>query len=102
VSGLQTGRAGGKPEKHPAVLPAAWLASAISHESEKPVLVGTAGQAKLEGRISSRTLNLLLLAALVLAIVFATALGAVRLPLSEVVASLLHPSRAGDAGEIIF
>lgn len=54
------------------------------------------------GRISSRTLNLMLLAALLLMVVVATAVGAVRLPLSEVLSTLLHPSRASEAKEIIF
>jgi iron complex transport system permease protein len=46
--------------------------------------------------------NLILLAALVLTMIVATALGPVRLPVGEVVHTFLHPSRAGDAGAIIF
>jgi len=60
------------------------------------------GQSTLQTRISTRALNLLLFAALLLAIVIATALGAVRLPVSEVVRTLLHPTRATEAAEIIF
>jgi iron complex transport system permease protein len=60
------------------------------------------GQSTLQTRISTRALNLLLFAALLLAIVIATALGAVRLPVSEVVRTLLHPTRATEASEIIF
>ena len=47
-------------------------------------------------------MNLLLLAALLVSVIVATGLGAVHLPLSEVLRAFLHPSRAGDAGEIIF
>jgi len=65
-------------------------------------LAAAGGQSKLDNRISTRTLNLVLLVALALAIVAATGLGAVRLPISEVLRTFLHPSRAGDAGEIIF
>jgi iron complex transport system permease protein len=52
----------------------------------------------------SRTLavNLILLAALLLSVVVATGLGAVRLPLREVLYAFLHPTKAGDAAEIIF
>jgi iron complex transport system permease protein len=57
---------------------------------------------KRPGRVSARTLNLILVVTLLLAIVLATALGAVRLPLMEVLRAFLHPSRAGEAGEIIF
>ena len=53
-------------------------------------------------RISARTLNLVLAIGLVLAVVVATALGAVRLPLAEVLRAFLHPSQAGETGEIIF
>lgn len=68
----------------------------------RTALAATGGQSKLDNRISTRTLNLVLLVALALAIVAATGLGAVRLPISEVLRAFLHPSRAGDAGEIIF
>ncbi len=60
------------------------------------------GDSKRKGRVNARTLNLILVVTLLLAIVFATALGAVRLPLMEVVRAFLHPSKAGEAGEIIF
>ncbi len=66
------------------------------------VLAATGGQARLDKRISARKLNLLLLVSLAMAIVVATALGAVRLPISEVLRAFLHPLRAGEAGEIIF
>jgi iron complex transport system permease protein len=57
---------------------------------------------KRPGRVNARTLNLILVVTLLLAIVLATALGAVRLPLMEVLRAFLHPSRAGEVGEIIF
>jgi iron complex transport system permease protein len=57
---------------------------------------------KRPGRVNARTLNLILVVTLLLAIVLATALGAVRLPLMEVLRAFLHPSRAGETGEIIF
>ena len=53
-------------------------------------------------RVSSRTLNLLLLVILVASIVVATAFGAVRMSLAEVLRAFLHPARAGDTGEILF
>jgi len=50
----------------------------------------------------SRRVNLILLAALLLSILLATAVGPVRLSLSQVLRAFLHPSHAGDAGEILF
>ncbi len=47
-------------------------------------------------------LSLFLLALLILAMVVATSVGPVRLPLQEVLGALLHPSRTGDAGAIVF
>jgi iron complex transport system permease protein len=47
-------------------------------------------------------LNLVLVAGLLLTIILATGLGAVRLPLSEALSAFLHPERAGEAGAIIF
>jgi len=67
-----------------------------------PARAATGDTSQLERKLSTRTLNLLLLAALLVSIVLATAVGAVRLPLSQVLATLLHPSRAGEAREIIF
>ena len=49
-----------------------------------------------------RALNLVLVAGLLLTIILATGLGAVRLPLSEALSAFLHPERAGEAGAIIF
>jgi iron complex transport system permease protein len=63
---------------------------------------GLPSNSKRPGRVNARTLNLILVVTLLLAIVLATALGAVRLPLMEVLRAFLHPSRAGEAGEIIF
>ena len=70
--------------------------------AEKPVRPTTGEASQLKRKLSSRTLNLVLLAALLLSILGTTAVGAVHLTLSQVVATLLHPSRAGDAREIIF
>ena len=50
----------------------------------------------------SGKVNLILLAALICSILIATAVGPVRLSLSQVLQALLHPSRAGQASEIIF
>ena len=60
------------------------------------------GPSKPGAKISAATLNLLLLAALLLAIATATGLGPVRLSWSEALRACLHPSRAGEAGEILF
>jgi iron complex transport system permease protein len=68
-------------------------------ETSASLTTGEASQ--LRRKLSSRTLNLLLLAALLLSIGGATMVGAVHLPLSQVVESLLHPTRAGEAREII-
>jgi iron complex transport system permease protein len=63
---------------------------------------GLRSNSTARGRISARTLNLILAIGLVFAVVVATALGAVRLPLAEVLHAFLHPSQAGETGEIIF
>jgi iron complex transport system permease protein len=59
-------------------------------------------QSKPEGRSRTTTVNLILLFTLLLSIVAATGLGAVRLPITEVLHAFLHPTKAGEAGEIIF
>ena len=59
-------------------------------------------QSKRGSRARTNTVNLILLVALLLSIVLATSLGAVRLPVNEVLHAFLHPSQAGEAGEIIF
>ena len=82
--------------------PAAWNEQAIATKGHKIATLPHRGQSTLQTRISTRALNLLLFAALLLAIVIATTLGAVRLPISEVVRTLLHPTRASEAAEIIF
>lgn len=53
-------------------------------------------------RTRTGVVNLILLVALVLTMIVATALGPVRLSFGEVLHTFLHPSRAGDAGAIIF
>jgi ABC-type Fe3+-siderophore transport system permease subunit len=68
----------------------------------QPAMVVKGGHARLDSRISTRGLNLVLLAVLLLSIVAATSIGAVRLSVAEVVQTFLHPTDAGDAGEIIF
>ena len=68
---------------------------------ERSAKLKTGEAPQLQRKLSSRTFNLLLLAALLFSIVVATAVGAVRLPLAQVVDTLLHPARAGDAREII-
>ena len=77
-------------------------ASSPAPDHPGPAIVLKGDQSKLETRISAYTLNLVLLAVLVLAIVISTGLGAVRLPISEVLRAFLHPSRASETGEIIF
>jgi iron complex transport system permease protein len=73
------------------------------HETgEARMEAGLPSNSTARGRISARTLNLVLAIGLVLAVVIATALGAVRLPLAEVLRAFLHPSQAGETGEIIF
>ncbi|MGC2111211.1 MAG: iron ABC transporter permease [Candidatus Korobacteraceae bacterium] len=95
-------RAGKKSAAEPALTPAAWPEHPAAGTHARPALIAKGDQPKLESRISIRTLNLALLVALLLSIVAATCLGAVRLPISEVLGALLHPSRASQAGEIIF
>jgi iron complex transport system permease protein len=63
---------------------------------------GLGSQPQPGSRIRSNTVNLILLVALVLSIVLATSLGAVRLPVAAVLHAFLHPFSAGEAGEIIF
>jgi iron complex transport system permease protein len=59
-------------------------------------------QSKAESRSRTTTVNLILLVTLLFSIIAATCLGAVRLPVTEVLHALLHPTKAGEAGEIIF
>lgn len=73
-----------------------------SSSAEMPTRATAAASPKAQHKLSSRTLNLILLAALLLSMVVATALGAVRLPWSLVLGTLLHPWRASEAREIIF
>lgn len=98
MNGLRTER---EANEMPARLKPAVTRPGLAIDYSYPVQA-SGGQAQLKNRISTRTLNLVLLAALLLASVFATALGAVRLPISEVLGTLLHPSRAGEAHDIIF
>jgi iron complex transport system permease protein len=53
------------------------------------------------GRRSGKV-NLILLVALGLSILLATAVGPIHLSLTQIFQALLHPSHAGDAGEILF
>jgi iron complex transport system permease protein len=110
VTGLQECRVPGeKQQKKPA--------SSVNGQAEPQILKSTSpvdgmrdqrteaglpNKPTTRGRISAGTLNLILALGLVLAVVIATALGAVRLPLAEVLRAFLHPSKAGEAGEIIF
>ena len=55
-----------------------------------------------QSRVRTNTVNLILLVALVFSIIFATCLGAVRLPVGEVLRAFLHPSKVSEAAEIIF
>lgn len=57
---------------------------------------------RAETSIPIPAINLILLVALLLTILLATGVGAVHLPLSQVLSTFLHPTRAGEAGEIIF
>jgi len=75
---------------------------AVHGTSDVRAEAGLPGNSKRQGRVNARTLNLILVITLLLAIVFATALGAVRLPFLEVLRAFLRPSKAGEAGEIIF
>ncbi len=99
-------RSGRKSATQRAFSSAAWSespnASSPAPDHPGPAIVLKGDQSKLETRISAYTLNLVLLAVLVLAIVISTGLGAVRLPISEVLRAFLHPSRASETGEIIF
>lgn len=61
-----------------------------------------ASQPQSGSRVRTNTVNVILLLALVLSIVFATSLGAVRLPVAAVLHAFLHPFNADEAGEIIF
>ncbi len=63
---------------------------------------GLGSSSKKESRVRTNTVNLILLVALVFSIIFATCLGAVRLPVSEVLRAFLHPSKVSEAAEIIF
>jgi ABC-type Fe3+-siderophore transport system permease subunit len=51
---------------------------------------------------NATAVDLALVAGLIITIVIALAFGPVRLPLPDVLAGLLHPSRAGDVASILF
>jgi iron complex transport system permease protein len=75
----------------------------VNQESSHKLPEARLGSPSKQGsRARTNTVNLILLVALLLSIVLATSLGAVRLPLTEVLHAFLHPFRAGEAGEIIF
>ncbi len=69
--------------------------------SQAQPMTAVARASGIRGRISSSTLNLILLLVLVLTIILATGVGAVRLPISDVLRAFLHPSRVNEATEII-
>lgn len=80
-----------------------WTPPAVQQEAgHGPVEAGLGSKAAGENKIQTRAVNLILLAALLVSIVIATSLGAVRLPVREVLHAFLHPTQAGDATEIIF
>ena len=64
--------------------------------------VGLGSSSQKESRVRTNTVNLILLVALAFSIIFATCLGAVRLPVGEVLRAFLHPSKVSEAAEIIF
>lgn len=74
----------------------------MTRSTETPQPLVPKSDPQVRNRISTRTLNLVLLAVLVASIVIATACGAVRLSLGEIARAFLHPARSGEAGEIIF
>ncbi len=104
MNGLRTEREASGTPAEPAA--AARLKQAVTRHTvaidHSYAVQASGGQAQLKNRITTRTLNLVLLASVLLAMVFATALGAVRLPIPEVLRTLLHPSRASEAHDIIF
>ncbi len=81
---------------------AAWNQPNSQENSHVLAEARLASQSKLEGRSRTTAVNLILLVALVLSIVASTCLGAVRLPVGEVLHAFLHPSKTGEAAEIIF
>ncbi len=108
MAGLQTYRDRKREPNSPAV--AARRAESVglkqvevNQESSHKLPEARLGSPSKQGsRARTNTVNLILLVALLLSIVLATSLGAVRLPLTEVLHAFLHPFRAGEAGEIIF
>src|SRR5262249_24114520 len=58
--------------------------------------------ARMQRRPNVMLSAMVMTAVLLFAIVVSAGIGAVRVPLREVLASLLHPSAAGDAGIILF
>lgn len=63
-------------------------------------ILATTPQAKAGVPIPA--INLILLALLLLSVVLSTGMGAVHVPLSQVLSAFLHPTRATEAGEIVF
>ena len=111
MTGLQTYReVDGKHGPKLSSVPAGWAEPVAlkqveveEHESSlKLPEAGLPSRSKQGSKARTNTVNLILLVALLLSIVFSTCLGAVRIPAGEVIHAFLHPSKAGEAGEIIF
>ena len=107
---LQTYReVSGKHGPKASAVPAGWAEPValkqVEVEQESSLKLPEAGlgsQSKKGSKARTNTVNLILLIALLLSIVFSTCLGAVRIPAAQVIHAFLHPSKAGEAGEIIF
>jgi iron complex transport system permease protein len=103
VSGLRTyRREGGKQSVKRA--PAGWVErmTVKEHVGLAPAEARLRGESNADNRNRIRAVNLILLVALAFSIVIATGVGAVSLSLAQVLHTFLHPSRAGEVGEIIF
>ncbi|HZD30547.1 MAG TPA: iron ABC transporter permease [Candidatus Angelobacter sp.] len=109
MTGTQTYRQASEGEvKQSSLVAAEWTEEAVLNRAvdtrrSAPTLPKTA-QAKPRTKTSVPipAINLILLAALLLTILLATGVGAVHLSLSQVLSAFLHPTRASEAGEIIF
>lgn len=109
MTGAQTYRQDGEgPRKQPSFAAADWAKEAVLNRavatprSARTLPKTVPATPRAATRIPVPAINLILLVALLLTIVLATGLGAVHLPLAQVLSAFLHPTRAGEAGEIIF
>lgn len=109
MSAAQTyGRADEGREKQPSLAASKWAKEGFLN----PAVVTQPTARKMSNKVQATprpetgtpipAINLILFATLLLAILLSTGLGAVRLPLSQVLSAFLHPTRAGEVGEIIF